>query len=67
MTISQAETSKMPSSLKFETDKWVNWEIIFINHLSGIYGITGIPLHYVVHKPQFEGHELITNADAFHL
>jgi len=63
MTISQAETSKTPLPPKFEADKWVNWEIIFINHLSGIYGITGVPLHYVVCKSQVDGYVPVTNAE----
>jgi hypothetical protein len=61
--VSQADSSKTPLPPKFETTDWVAWEIVFINYLSGIYGVTNVPLNYVIRKPQPEGHVFLTSTE----
>jgi hypothetical protein len=61
--IDQAEASKAASPVKFEVANWVAWEIVFTNYLSGIYGVSGIPLHYVIRKPLQPGHVCITDSE----
>jgi hypothetical protein len=61
--IDQAEASKAASPVKFEVANWVAWEIVFTNYLSGIYGVSGVPLHYVIRKPLQPGHVCITDSE----
>ena len=45
-----------PGKLKDEK-KWPNWEPAFVNYLSTIHGVKGIPLSYVVHANEAPDHE----------
>jgi hypothetical protein len=46
--ITQAEASKTTAPVKFVVTDWVSWEIVFVNYLAGIYGVSGVPLSYVI-------------------
>jgi hypothetical protein len=61
--VTQAESSKTPLPPKFETANWIVWEIVFTNYLSGMYGVTNVPLNYVIRKPQPEGHVYLTDTE----
>lgn len=61
--ITQAEAIQTPV-MKFEVEKWVSWELKFMNHLAGIQGICGVPLSYVVcHDLPAEGHTFVTKTE----
>ena len=61
--ITQAEAIQTPL-LKFEVEKWVSWELKFMNHLAGIRGICGVPLSYVVcHDLPEQGHTFVTKTE----
>ena len=61
--ISQAEASKTTAPAKFVAADWVSWEIVFINYLAGIYGVSGVPLNYVIRKDLPGGHAIITESE----
>ena len=51
-TISKAAD---PGKLKYER-KWPEWYPAFVNYLSTIPGVYGVPLSYVIHKSQAPDH-----------
>lgn len=61
--VNNAGAIKTPMTTKFEQAKWVTWELKFVTHLSGIYGVTGVPLNYVVRKTLPEGHRFGSHAE----
>jgi hypothetical protein len=59
--VKHAESLKAPMPAKFEVSNWVAWEIVFTNYLSGLYGVTNVPLNYIIQKETPEGHTYITD------
>ena len=50
--------SKAVDTGKFNDEKkWPNWEPAFVNYLSSIPGINGVPLSYVVHTNNDPDHD----------
>jgi hypothetical protein len=61
--ITQAEASKTTAPAKFVATDWVSWEIVFANYLAGLYGVSGVPLSYVIRKNVPGGHAIITESE----
>jgi hypothetical protein len=61
--ITQAEASKTTAPAKFVATDWVSWEIVFVNYLAGIYGVSGVPLSYVIRKDLPGRHAIITESE----
>ena len=62
--LNNAGAIKQPMTAKFEQAKWVTWELKFITHLSGIYGVTGVPLNYVIRKDLPAGHRFVNQTES---
>ena len=60
----EADAAKAVSPGKLQSGTgWVQWEIAFVNYLSGIKGIAGIPLNYVVRKDLPAGHTFVSDEE----